>query len=101
MVLLHKGRAARSWSDRKASRHSALTKKGCSPIASKQEQNRSGDGSQVLSRAQTARQVHSDEAGLRSSQDVKSAGVNGQGTWSGMGTAATQLRQEPRAKPSA
>lgn len=100
MVLLHKGRTARSWSDRKASRHSALTKKGSSPTASTQE-NRSGDGSQVLSRAQTVRQVHSDEAGLRSSQDVKSTGVNGQGTWSGMGIAAMQLRQEPRAKPSA
>lgn len=101
VVLLHKGRGARSWSDRRANRHSALTKKGSSPTVSKQEQNGSGDGNQVLPRAQTAGQVHSDKAGLRSSQDVKSAGLDEQETWSGMGIAAMQLTQEPRAKPSA
>lgn len=94
-------RGARSWSDRKTSRHSALATIGCSPTASKQEQNRPGDGSQVPSRAQTARQVRSDEAGLRSSQDVKFAGVDEQETRSVTGTAATQLRKELRAKPPA
>lgn len=52
-------------------------------------------------RAQTARQVHRNEAGLRSRQEVKSAGQDERQIWLDMGIAAMKLKLEPRENASA